>query len=70
MSKGATRDTGVPNSEKIQTVGQLKEWLKGFPDHHAILGAIPGEPRVNWVACRHAEGHVIIEVPRRLEQRS
>jgi hypothetical protein len=31
------------------------------------MGAIPGEARVNWVEFRHAEGHLITEVPRRIE---
>jgi hypothetical protein len=52
-----------------QTVGQLKEWLKGLPDDHAIWGAFQGQPRVKGVHCRHAEGRVIIEVPR-LESQS
>ena len=54
--------------ERLQTVGQLKGWLKSFPDHHKIVEAFPGEAGVNWIACRHPEGYVIIEVPRRLEQ--
>ena len=61
---GSTSDPGAPNSDKIQTVGQLKQWLNGFPDQHSVLGAIQGQPLVNEVWCRHAEGHVIIEVPR------
>ena len=61
---GSTRDPRGPNSDKIQTVGQLKEWLKGSHDQDSVLGAIQGQPLVNEVWCRHAERHVIIEVPR------
>jgi hypothetical protein len=61
---GSTGDSGPSNSITIQTVGQLKEWLKEFPDHSSVLGAIHGQPLVSHVQCRHAEGHVIIEVPR------
>ena len=54
---------------ELQTVGQLKEWLKPFSDHDRLLGAIQGQLLSQWVTCRHAEMHVIIEVPR-IEQRS
>ena len=63
LQSDASRE-GAARSDKIETVGQLKEWLKEFPDHHSVLGAIQGEPRVGMVLCRHAEGRVIIEVPR------
>jgi hypothetical protein len=62
-------DPGVPNSDKIQTVGQLKEWLKGVPDQHSVFGAIQGQPLVNEVWCRGGEKQVVIEV-RRLTSRS
>jgi hypothetical protein len=55
--------------ERLQTVGQLKEWLKPFPDHQKLVGKIDGQPGVNLVLGSHAERHVIIEVGRR-EQRS
>jgi hypothetical protein len=58
------RDPGLHNSDTIQTVGQLKDWLKGSPDHHSVLGAIQGQPGRNLIKCRHAAGHVILEVPR------
>jgi hypothetical protein len=61
----STSDPVVPDgSEKIQTVGQLKEWLKAFSDQDLVLGAFEGQPRRNEVWCRHAQGQVIIEVPR------
>jgi hypothetical protein len=56
-------------AERLQTVGQLKEWLKPFSDHDRLLGAIQGQLLSQWVTCRHTEMHVIIEVPR-IEQRS
>jgi hypothetical protein len=54
--------------DRILTVGQLKEWLKPFPDHHPVLGVIHGQPGINLFICSHSERHVIVEVPRRLEQ--
>ena len=56
------------SGDRIQTVGQSKEWLKSFPDHHPVLGVIHGQPGINLAICSHSERHVIIEVPRRLEQ--
>jgi hypothetical protein len=61
---GANQDPGLASSDTIQTVGQLKEWLKEFPDHYRILAAFQGQPLVNWVQCRHGKESVIIEVPR------
>jgi hypothetical protein len=51
-------------AERLQTVGQLKEWLKPFSDHERLLGASQGQLLAQSVTCRHAEGHVIVEVPR------
>jgi hypothetical protein len=64
MSQPGPNYPGLPNSDPIRTVGQLKEWLKGFPDHHRILAAFQGQPLVNWIQCRHGRESVIIEVPR------
>jgi hypothetical protein len=64
MSQPGANQPGLPLSDTIQTVGQLKEWLKAFPDHHRILAAFQGQPLVNLIQCRHGRESVIIEVPR------
>jgi hypothetical protein len=61
---GTIADPGVSESDTIQTVGQLRQWLKGFPDDHLVLGAFQGQLGRNLIKCRHAAGHVVIEVLR------
>ena len=64
LKERSMSEPSASSSDKIQTVGQLKEWLKQFDDHDSVVGAIQGEPRIGMVLCRHAQGRVIIEVPR------
>ena len=64
VEQGATTPPQAVSSDKIRTVGELKAWLTGLPDHHSVWGAIQGRQLIGEVWCRHAEGRVIIEVPR------
>lgn len=61
---GAGRDPGASESDTIRKVGQLKQWLKGFPDDYLVFGAFHGQPARNLIKCRHAAGRVLIEVLR------
>jgi hypothetical protein len=58
-----SKPDGAEAAKKLQTVGQLKAWLKPFSDHERLLGASQGRLLAQSVTCRHAEGHVIVEVP-------